>query len=54
MFDEPVEHAVEWAFHKGFEIFGGHAAVADRPVTGQQDLRQAEAKARAIQEKKEL
>ncbi|KAJ4139229.1 hypothetical protein NW765_003128 [Fusarium oxysporum] len=23
MFDEPVENAVEWAFHKGFETFGG-------------------------------
>jgi fission process protein 1 len=23
LFDKPVEHAVEWSFHKGFEAFGG-------------------------------
>ncbi|KAI5812037.1 mitochondrial 18 KDa protein-domain-containing protein [Pyronema omphalodes] len=26
MFDEPVEHAVEWVFHKGFEAFGAGKA----------------------------
>ncbi|KAM0563383.1 hypothetical protein ACHAPJ_001101 [Fusarium lateritium] len=38
MFDEPVEHAVEWAFHKGFETFGGKAAVGNAPATGREDL----------------
>ena len=38
MFDEPVENAVEWAFHKGFETFGGKAAVGDAPTTGREDL----------------
>jgi fission process protein 1 len=27
MFDEPVEKATEWIFHKGFETFGGPTAV---------------------------
>lgn len=38
MFDEPVENAVEWAFHKGFETFGGKAYVGDAPSTGREDL----------------
>ncbi|CCT63950.1 uncharacterized protein FFB20_07988 [Fusarium fujikuroi] len=38
MFDEPVENAVEWAFHKGFETFGGKAAVGNAPTTGREDL----------------
>ena len=38
MFDEPVENAVEWAFHKGFETFGGKAAVGNAPMTGREDL----------------
>lgn len=29
IFDEPVEHAVEWTFHKGFEALGGKSAVED-------------------------
>lgn len=27
IFDKPVEHAVEWTFHKGFELIGGPQAV---------------------------
>ena len=27
IFDKPVEEAVEWTFHKGFEMFGGKDAV---------------------------
>lgn len=27
IFDHPVENAVEWSFHKGFETFGGHKYV---------------------------
>ncbi|KAF4983325.1 hypothetical protein FZEAL_1240 [Fusarium zealandicum] len=38
MFDEPVENAVEWAFHKGFETFGGKAAVGNAPSIGREDL----------------
>lgn len=38
MFDEPVEHAVEWAFHKGFEMYGGKGAVGNAPATGREEL----------------
>lgn len=38
MFDEPVENAVEWAFHKGFETFGGKTYVSDAPSIGREDL----------------
>jgi fission process protein 1 len=36
LFDKPVEEAVEWIFHKGFETFGGHAAVGESPSTGRE------------------
>ncbi|KAM3527425.1 hypothetical protein NHJ13051_002963 [Beauveria bassiana] len=36
MFDEPVERAVEYVFHKGFEAVGGKQAVGDAPVTGRE------------------
>lgn len=36
MFDKPVEEAVEWTFHKGFEMFGGKSAVGDSPATGRE------------------
>ena len=36
LFDKPVEEAVEWVFHKGFETFGGHQAVGDTPSTGRE------------------
>jgi len=51
VFDEPVERAVEWAFHKGFETFGGPGAVGHEPVTGKKELRQAESKEGAIRDK---
>lgn len=38
LFDEPVENAVEWLFHKGFEAYGGKAYVGDAPKTGREDL----------------
>ncbi|KOS22879.1 Mitochondrial fission process protein 1 [Escovopsis weberi] len=38
LFDKPVENAVEWAFHKGFEAFGGHEYVGDSPATGREKL----------------
>ncbi|KAK3898964.1 mitochondrial fission process protein 1 [Staphylotrichum tortipilum] len=36
IFDKPVENAVEWVFHKGFEKFGGHEAVGDAPLIGRE------------------
>ncbi|KAK4032886.1 mitochondrial 18 KDa protein-domain-containing protein [Parachaetomium inaequale] len=36
LFDKPVENAVEWAFHKGFEKFGGHEAVGNAPLIGRE------------------
>ena len=32
VFDKPVEHAVEWIFHKGFEIAGGQQAVSSGAI----------------------
>ncbi|KAI4738067.1 hypothetical protein E4T50_11458 [Aureobasidium sp. EXF-12298] len=51
MFDEPVEAAVEWVFHKAFSAVGGEAAVHGRPETGRSALLQVEAKAGAVKEK---
>ena len=42
IFDEPVETAVEFVFHKGFEFFGGHKAVGDTPSTGREKELQVE------------
>lgn len=36
IFDKPVENAVEWAFHKGFEAYGGHDAVGNAPLIGRE------------------
>jgi fission process protein 1 len=36
IFDKPVEEAVEWIFHKGFDTFGGEQAVGDSPPTGRE------------------
>ncbi|PNY25277.1 Mitochondrial fission process protein 1 [Tolypocladium capitatum] len=38
VFDKPVEQAVEWVFHKGFESFGGKQYVGDAPTTGREFL----------------
>ncbi|OCK77818.1 hypothetical protein K432DRAFT_445056 [Lepidopterella palustris CBS 459.81] len=51
IFDKPVEEAVEWTFHKGFELIGGHEAVKGRPVTGNKELRYKESRAGAAKEK---
>lgn len=40
LFDHPVETAVEWIFHKGFETFGGKKAVGSAPVTGREEALQ--------------
>ncbi|CAK7213498.1 hypothetical protein SEUCBS140593_001875 [Sporothrix eucalyptigena] len=36
LFDKPVENAVEYVFHKGFEKFGGKEAVGEAPVMGRE------------------
>ncbi|RYC60224.1 hypothetical protein CHU98_g5979 [Xylaria longipes] len=36
LFDQPVENAVEWVFHKGFTSYGGHAYVGNTPSTGRE------------------
>lgn len=36
LFDKPVENAVEYVFHKGFEQVGGKAAVGEAPVVGRE------------------
>ncbi|KAL9001516.1 MAG: hypothetical protein Q9169_000091 [Polycauliona sp. 2 TL-2023] len=51
MFDQPVEMAVEWTFHKAFEGIGGPEAVARRPETGRSDILQEQSKDRATKEK---
>lgn len=38
LFDHPVETAVEWIFHKGFETVGGKEAVGHAPTTGREQL----------------
>lgn len=44
IFDEPVEHAVEWTFHQAFKAIGGEEAVGHRPPTGRHALQTEEAK----------
>lgn len=53
MFDEPVEHAVEWTFYNAFRAIGGEAAVGTRPSTGREDVLQKEVKASVNAEKKQ-
>lgn len=38
LFDKPVEEAVEFVFHKGFETYGGKSAVGNAPVTGRERM----------------
>jgi mitochondrial fission process protein 1 len=46
LFDKPVEEAVEWVFHKGFETVGGKEYVGDAPSVGrEQALEQKHQKA---------
>lgn len=51
MFDQPVETAVEWSFHKAFERIGGPEAVAHVPETGRSEILQEQIKSRATKEK---
>ncbi|KAJ2907311.1 hypothetical protein MKZ38_003167 [Zalerion maritima] len=36
LYDHPVENAVEWVFHKGFEAYGGKSYVGDTPMIGRE------------------
>jgi fission process protein 1 len=38
LFDKPVENAVEFVFHKGFELVGGKQAVGEAPQIGREKL----------------
>ncbi|OAA48423.1 Mitochondrial 18kDa protein [Metarhizium rileyi] len=38
LFDEPVENAVEWVFHKAFKTVGGTQYVGTAPATGREDM----------------
>ncbi|KAI9732287.1 MAG: hypothetical protein M1818_007607 [Claussenomyces sp. TS43310] len=51
LFDKPVEEAVEWTFHKGFETFGGKEAVGHSPSTGRERDLAIESKQIARKEK---
>lgn len=53
LFDKPVEQAVEWGFHKGFETIWGPEAVRHAPVTGRIEELQDENR-RATGKEKEL
>lgn len=44
MFDEPVEHVVEWVFYQGFKAIGGDGAVNPRMPTGREAALQKEVK----------
>lgn len=50
MFDKPIEEAIEWTFHKGFETFGGPDAVS-KPNTGRVQEMLEESKKGASKEK---
>ncbi|KAI4257234.1 MAG: hypothetical protein LQ352_001732 [Teloschistes flavicans] len=51
MFDQPVETAVEWTFHKAFEAIGGPGAVSHTPETGRSAMLQEESRKGASKEK---
>ncbi|KAL8778099.1 MAG: hypothetical protein Q9203_002201 [Teloschistes exilis] len=51
MFDQPVETAVEWTFHKAFEAIGGPGAVSHTPETGRSANLQEESRKGANKEK---
>jgi fission process protein 1 len=51
VFDKPVEEAVEWTFHKGFETFGGKKMVGDAPSVGREKALTTENKVADIKSK---
>jgi fission process protein 1 len=50
LFDKPVENAVEFVFHKGFEIVGGKKYVGESPQIGREKLLSAKEKAKKEKE----
>lgn len=48
MFDEPVEHAVEWVFYHGFKTIGGDGAVRPREPTGRSNALNRESKLKEL------
>ena len=44
LFDKPVENAVEFIFHKGFELVGGKGYVGEAPQIGREKLLSAKEK----------
>jgi fission process protein 1 len=53
LFDKPVEEAVEWIFHKGFETFGGKDAVGNAPSTGREQQLEQKTRSAAAKGNKE-
>jgi fission process protein 1 len=53
IFDKPVEEAVEWTFHKGFETFGGKSAVGDSPSTGREAMLEKDNREQVRKDKKQ-
>lgn len=51
MFDEPVEKATEFVFHKAFEIIGGPSAVGHTLNTGREALLEEQNRAAARRDK---
>jgi fission process protein 1 len=50
IFDHPVETAVEWTFHRVFEVLGGPGAIGHTSETGREAALQASNK-KALKEK---
>ncbi|KAI0132636.1 mitochondrial 18 KDa protein-domain-containing protein [Xylariales sp. AK1849] len=48
LFDQPVETAVEFIFHKGFAMAGGKGYVGDLPSTGREDALQKKPKEKEL------
>jgi mitochondrial fission process protein 1 len=51
LFDEPVEHIVDWTFHQAFRAIGGPGAVREKPTSPTELLQDAKKKASAVKEK---
>lgn len=51
LFDKPVEEAVEWVFHKGFETVGGKEYVGDAPSVGREQALEQKHRKAQIKEK---
>ncbi|TID23628.1 Leucine aminopeptidase 1 [Venturia nashicola] len=51
LFDEPVEHAVDWTFHTAFKAIGGPNAVREKPATPTELIHEAKQKAVEVKDK---